>query len=121
LFFPPSFFSVDVALVSCVGLASTRHVFELCENFIHNLILILILLLTGWLSLILVVDCEWSILSSDSGNLFDKMKVDFSPVYQCLHIYESLDVGAQFLTLYKDARRAMVCDPVLQSFSPWLG
>jgi hypothetical protein len=38
---------------------------------------------------------------------FDKVKIDFSPVYQCVHIYESMNEAVQFTQLYKDSRRSM--------------
>jgi hypothetical protein len=31
-------------------------------------------------------------------NPFDRAKVDFSPVYQCMHIYESLEQGDQVMS-----------------------
>jgi hypothetical protein len=31
--------------------------------------------------------------------------VNLAPVYQCLHMYENLDVAHQFQSLYKDKRR----------------
>lgn len=37
--------------------------------------------------------------------LFEKFKLDFSVVYQCLHIYENLNIGDTFIQFYKESRK----------------
>jgi hypothetical protein len=45
--------------------------------------------------------------SAAAINPFDRAKVDFSPVYQCMHIYESLEQGDQVQCIMsKKSRRS---------------
>lgn len=38
-------------------------------------------------------------------NVFDKLKISFTPLYQCFCIYDSLGLGAEFRKYYKDNRK----------------
>lgn len=47
-----------------------------------------------------------------SAGLFDAMPINFTPIYQCLHIYEHLNLAEQFQLLYKEKRQNQLMEAV---------
>ena len=41
--------------------------------------------------------------------IFDHVRVDFTPVYQCLHIHDMLSLRAQFQQYYSENRKVGHC------------
>ena len=41
----------------------------------------------------------------ESQGIFDHVRVDFTPVYQCLHIHDMLSLRAQFQQYYSENRK----------------
>ncbi len=48
----------------------------------------------------------------EEQSLFDKVDLTFAPVYQCLHIHESLNLAPQFHKMYRDKRLALCLQAV---------
>ena len=48
--------------------------------------------------------------TTSQANLFDTIPINFTPIYQCLHIYEHLNLAEQFQNMYKDKRRAQLME-----------
>ena len=65
------------------------------------------------MKIIFMIYCKFIILYFLIGRIFQYANVDFSPVYQCLHIHDILKQRNEFSSYYKENRK-LQCDLALQ-------